>query len=209
MTILEQPLQTRVDAYLMRLRRSLGELPPEEINEILREIRSHILDRAEASGEMTDEKLANILKELGQPEDIGPLYQAEAMVARARSSFSPLLILRTTIRWATMSIAGMLALIFGLFGYGVGLALMISALLKPIFPDRIGAWASSNGFSIGMHDPSTRAVDVLGWWIIPVGIIGGALFVIGTTRFLRWLLRFASGKHLPVLRIKGIDQTIA
>ena len=48
MTILDQPLQTRVDTYLMRLRRSLGELPPEEVNDILREIRSHILDRAES-----------------------------------------------------------------------------------------------------------------------------------------------------------------
>jgi hypothetical protein len=61
MTTFEQPQQTRIDTCLMRLRRSLGELPPEEVNEILREIRSHLLDRAEASGELTDEKLARIL----------------------------------------------------------------------------------------------------------------------------------------------------
>ena len=34
-----QKLQEKIDAYLMQLRRSLGELPPEEVNEILREIR--------------------------------------------------------------------------------------------------------------------------------------------------------------------------
>jgi uncharacterized membrane protein len=205
MTILDQPLQTRVDAYLMRLRRSLGELPPEEVSEILREIRSHILDRAAASGEMTDEKLAAILKELGQPEDIGPLYQADAMVARARSSFSPSLILRTTARWATMSIAGFVSFILGLFGYGMALGLIIAAVMKPIMPDRVGAWASNNGFTIGVQDSAVRSVDVLGWWMIPVGLIGGAMFLIGTTRFLRWMLRYASGKRLPVLRAESVN----
>ncbi len=113
--------QTRIDAYLMKLRRSLGELPSEDVNDILREIRSHILDRAEASGELTNEKLVQILKDLGRPEDIGPLYQAEALVTRARSSFSPTLILRTTMRWAMMSIVGFLAFLSGLMGYGLAL----------------------------------------------------------------------------------------
>ena len=45
--------QTRIDAYLMKLRRSLGDLRPEDVNEILREIRGHILERAEAIGEVT------------------------------------------------------------------------------------------------------------------------------------------------------------
>src|SRR4029077_254612 len=102
----DMPLQTRIDTYLMRLRRSLGELPAEEVNEILREIRSHIFERAARDGELTDQKLMTILRELGQPEDIGPLYQAEAMVARARSSFSPSLIFSTTLRWAMRSFVG-------------------------------------------------------------------------------------------------------
>lgn len=205
MTILDQPLQTRIDTYLMRLRRSLGELPPEEVNDILREIRSHILDRAEASGELTDDKLARILKELGQPEDIGPLYQADAMVARARSSFSPLLILRTTIRWAMISIVGFITFIVGLFGYGVAAGLIISAVMKPILPDRVGAWLSPHGFTIGVSDAMPAATDVLGWWLIPVGLIGGAIFLIATTRFLRWMLRYASRQHLPVLRVERVN----
>jgi uncharacterized membrane protein len=205
MTILDQPLQTRVDTYLMRLRRSLGELPPEEVNDILREIRSHILDRAEASGELTDDKLAAILKELGQPEDIGPLYQADAMVARARSSFSPLLILRTTVRWAMISVVGFIAFLFGLFGYAMALGLIISAVMKPIMPDRVGAWLGPHGFTIGVMEGLPRGTDVLGWWLVPVGLIGGAMFLIATTRFLRWMLRYASGKHLPVLRVESVN----
>jgi uncharacterized membrane protein len=86
--------QAKIDAYLAQLRRSLGELPPEEVSEILREIRGHILERAEASGELNDERLVAILKALGRPEEIAPLYQAESLMARARTSLSPSLLLR-------------------------------------------------------------------------------------------------------------------
>ncbi len=55
-------LKRRIDAYLSELRRCLGELPPEEVDEILQEIRGHILERAEASGELTEKRLVAILK---------------------------------------------------------------------------------------------------------------------------------------------------
>ena len=50
-----EKLQRRIDAYLEELRRCLGELPPQEVNEILQEIRGHIFERAEASGELTED----------------------------------------------------------------------------------------------------------------------------------------------------------
>src|SRR5260221_1885284 len=125
MTSYDQPIQTRIDAYLMRLRRSLGELPPEDVNDILREIRGHILERAEAAGATTDEALMRILRELGQPEDIGPLYQADVMVARARSSLSPSLMLRTTMRWGMRSFLGFVVFLSALLGYGTALGFLV------------------------------------------------------------------------------------
>jgi len=188
--ITSQSMQARIDAYLMNLRRTLGELPPEEVNEILREIRGHILERAEAAGDLSDERLVAILKALGRPEDIGPLYQAESLIARARSSFSPSLILRTTLRWAMVSVFGCVAFLAGMVGYVSAAAFFVIAVLKPIFPDRVGAWLEPHGFSMGIHE-GAGSVDVLGWWIIPVSLIGGVAFLVGTSRFLRWLLRFA------------------
>jgi uncharacterized membrane protein len=183
-------LQTRIDTYLMRLRRSLGELPPEEVSEILREIRSHILERAEASGELTNEKLVQILRELGQPEDIGPLYQADALVTRARASFSPSLIFRTTVRWAMVSFLGFVVFLAGLLGYGSSLAFFFCAVAKPFQPDRVGLWLHHTGFTFGTTN-LPQAQELLGWWIIPVSLVLGALFLLLTTRFLRWMLRFA------------------
>jgi uncharacterized membrane protein len=196
-TSLDLDLQTRIDAYLMNLRRSLGELPAEDVNDILREIRGHILERAEAAGELTDEEIVAILRALGKPEDIGPLYQAEAMVARARASFSPTLILRTVLRWAMKSAVGFAVFIVGLTGYGMALSFLVSALMKPIFPDHVGAWLGDGGFSMGMMVPAPHRTEILGWWIIPIGLVAGTLLIIATTRFLRWMLRFAARR--PVL----------
>ena len=44
----EMSARARIDAYLVRLRSALGRIPPEEADDILREIRGHIVERAEA-----------------------------------------------------------------------------------------------------------------------------------------------------------------
>ncbi|MGE5412723.1 MAG: HAAS signaling domain-containing protein [Syntrophomonadaceae bacterium] len=184
-------LQQRIDAYLMQLRQSLGELPPDEVSEILKEIRGHILERAEASGELTEERLVAILKALGSPEQIAPLYQADALVTRARGSLSPRVVMRGIHRWSTVSAWGFVLFVVGVVGYATGAALALAGLLKIFAPDRIGAWVGPhNLFDIGVNnDPAAR--DVLGWWLVPLGLIGGPALVFATTRALRWTLRFA------------------
>ena len=186
-----EKLQQRIDSYLMQLRRSLGELPPDEVSEILKEIRGHILERAEASGELTEERLVAILKALGSPEQIAPLYQADALVARARSSLSPRVVMRGIHRWSTLSIWGFVLFVLGIVGYATGAALTLSGVLKIFAPSQIGAWVGPHEIlNIGVtSDPAAR--DVLGWWLVPVGLIGGPALIIATTRALRWTLRFA------------------
>jgi uncharacterized membrane protein len=183
-------LQTRIDAYLMQLRRSLGELPQPEVADILQEIRGHILERAEAAGNLTEERLAEILKALGRPEDIAPLYQAEALMARARTSFSPTLLLKGALRWAMLSVRGFGLFVVALLGYGLALGLLAGGFGKMIAPHQIGAWVSPGSFSIGTTS-NGAAHDMLGWSLVPVGLIGGTLALVATTWILRWALGFA------------------
>lgn len=183
-------LQSRIDSYLAQLRRCLGELPPEEVRDILQEIRGHILDRAEASGELTEERLVAILKALGRPEEIAPLYQVDSVVAKARGSFSPRLVMRGIHRWSVVSGWGLVLFVLGVVGYATGFSLMLTGVLKIIWPHEVGAWVGPGKFSIGTNS-SLAAHDVLGWWLVPVGLGLGALVVVGTTRLLRWTLRFA------------------
>ena len=184
-------LQEKIDAYLMQLRRSLGELPPEEVTEILQEIRGHILERTEASGELTEERLAAILKALGRPDDIAPLYQADTLMTRARSSLSPRVVMRGVHRWSTVSVRGLVLFVLGVAGYATGAALILAGVGKIFAPSQIGAWVGPHAlFNIGVNnDPAAR--DVLGWWLVPVGLVGGSALFMATTRVLRWTLRFA------------------
>jgi uncharacterized membrane protein len=183
-------LQRRIDAYLAELRRCLGELPPEEVHDILQEIRGHILERTEASGELTEERLVDILKALGRPDEIAPLYQVDSVVAKARISLSPRVVLRGIHRWSVVSGWGLVLFVLGIVGYATGFSLALSAVAKIISPDKVGAWVGGGHFSIGtISDPGAR--DVLGWWLVPVGLALGTVIVLGTTRLLRWTLRFA------------------
>ena len=185
--------QARIDTYLMALRRSLGDLGAEDVNEILREIRGHILERTESSsGEVTNDRLVKIMSELGRAEDIGPLYQDAALVSRARSSLSPSLILRTTMRWGMTSLRGFSVFFAGLIGYGMALGFLVCAILKPFLPNQVGAWISPAGFSMGAVAASPHAHEILGWWIIPFALAAAALSLVLTTRTLRWTLRFAT-----------------
>lgn len=191
---LDPRTESRIESYLANLRRYLRELPPEEATDILLEIRSHIIDRAEAAGDLSDERVVQILQALGRPEEIGPLYESEAMINRARVSFSPFLILRTTLRWGMRSALGFAVFLVGLFGYCLSFGLLACAILKPIVPQNVGLWLRPNGlftFGVifGVSHEGMR--ELLGWWMIPVGIVGSAVFLVVTTRLLRVLLRYA------------------
>jgi uncharacterized membrane protein len=194
---IDPALQERIDAYLMRLRRALVDVPPEEISEIVRELQGHILERAEATDPLNEAALTRILDALGNPEDIGSLYHSRAMVARARASTSPLLILMTTLRWAGKSLGGLAAFSFGLFGYTVGICSVVGAILKWFHPDRVGLWVGPQiwNLSMGVLTVAERAREhaheVLGWRLIPIGLIVGPVILILTTLILRWTLRFA------------------
>jgi hypothetical protein len=197
---IEPALQRRIDDYLARLRRALVDLPPEEVVDIVREIHGHIVERAESMDLLDDAALTGILGALGNPQDIGSLYQSRAMVARARASGSPLLILRTTVRWAGKSIAGLAMSLFAVFGYFAGVCWVIGSILKFFHPDRVGLWVGPHMWNLSMgaltvaERTRQHATEVLGWWLVPIGFIVGPLFLILTTLILRWALRFAFPK---------------
>jgi hypothetical protein len=182
----------RIDAYLVRLRSALGRVPVEEPDDILREIRGHIVERAEAARGTEGSTIERILEEMGRPEDIGSLYRTEALVARARATFSPMLILGTTVRWAMKTVLGFIAFVLGLIGYGIGLALIGCAVLKPFSPTYIGLWVNQHGVQLATPHFPGQGPELLGWWAVPIDLVPGTLAVVGTTLFLRWMLRFAS-----------------
>jgi hypothetical protein len=188
----QQALQGRIEDYLIRLRHSLGNISSQSIDEILLEIRGHIMERVEYVGAIDDAKLTTILTALGRPEDIGSLYRTYALVTLARVTFSPILIFRTTIHWAKNTVLGFVAFMLGLTGYCLGLSLIACALLKPLFPKNIGLWIHPHGVELATPNGRDLGPELMGWWIIPTAFVVGILMVVGVTMLLRWMLRFAS-----------------
>lgn len=183
--------QRQIESYLAALRKQLDGLPAEDVEEILQELRGHIAERVkETESGQSAAGVAQLLDQFGTPQQIGSLYRAEALAASARAGFSPALIVRATLRVASRTGVGFLALMAGFVGYVLGGALIICAILKPFLPAYVGLWINPGGMVLGAEMPQPHGQELLGWWLIPYGLGVGLAFLIGTTVFLRWMLRF-------------------
>jgi len=187
----------RVEDYLERLRKALSGLRREAVSEIVEELRSHILEKAALGGEgseVTPAAVENVLAALGSPEELAAQYQADDLLERAGRGWSPLLLLRGLLRWASLSAAGVFVLVGCVVGYFLGVSFLLCAILKPLHPQTAGLWrladeAHSYSLRLGFGTIPVGSTELLGWWIVPLGLlIGGGLCFL-TTQITLWCAR--------------------
>jgi hypothetical protein len=187
--------QQKIDTYLNTLRRLLRGMNEADSREIVEELRSHILDRAAASGEVTPAAVAQVLTALGSPEDIASQYLTDDLLKRAQVNRSPWLILRSLFRWASLSFAGFWILMISLLMYFLAGSLSLCALLKPIHPTTAGLWlipdssATVLSLRLGFGAVPVNGRELLGWWIIPLGLILAMGLVFANLHFGLWCIR--------------------
>jgi hypothetical protein len=188
--------QQRIDAYLGRLRRCLRGMNDEDARDIVEELRGHITEKASARGEMTAATVDAVLVALGSAEELASQYKTDELLSRAAVSRSPVHILESLFRWASLSIAGFFVLLTSIVGYFLGGAFMWCGVLKIIHPQTAGLWAfgDSTGnleisLRLGFGSAPAGGRDVLGWWILPIGLVVGCGLVMLTTRFALWCAR--------------------
>jgi hypothetical protein len=180
-----------LETYLGRLEAALAALPADERREILLETRSHVLERTRRA---PTQRLPDLLAELGAPEayacqflpDDAPAARATPPGRRGSTTLVGLAEL-TTRGWRALP----LLLVFGA-AYalaGIVLLFVLGELVDPIgtgvFVDprpggksRIHVLVSSDG---------APGRDVLGRWLLPIGLaIAGAIHLV-----VRALLRLA------------------
>jgi hypothetical protein len=130
-------------------------------------------------------------------------YVTDNLLARAEVSRSPLRILESLFRWASLSVAGFFVLLGSILGYFVGGAFMWCAVLKLIHPQSAGLWVARDStgdfqffLRMGFGTPPVGARDVLGWWVMPIGLLAGCGLVILTTRFALWCAQQYRKSHV-------------
>ncbi len=196
----------RIETYLTRLRVRLCGISESDVREIVEEVRSHILDKVNLSGEVTAGAVDATLVALGIPEELAREYMTDSLLARAEVSRSPVRILGSLFRWASLSVAGFLVFLSSAVGYFLGVALILCALLKPLHPQNAGLWTYSDGaggvttsLRLGFASAPAGGRDVLGWWIVPIGLALGCALVMLTTRFALWCVRqYRRSRVLPM-----------
>ncbi len=198
----DERVESEIRRYTARLRRSLGSLQVREVDDIVLEIEGHIAERL-TGVEDRPAVAAEVFEALGDPEELAARYLTESVLAQGRASQSPLELLKALQRWAMEGIFGLVVFLVGILGYGLATALVVVAVLKPFYPHHVGLWSRppdllAFGFVSG---PPAAQYEVLGWWIIPIGLVVGCLLWLGMTRFLGSLLRryraFASPLQAP------------
>jgi hypothetical protein len=187
--------EARVRGYLFVLGRSLrAALPRHVAVDALSEIESHIRERVAQAEALPNEEAAleRVLALLGPPLRVAQAYSAEMAVDEALATGGLAATGRAVWRLATMTIRGFFVAVALFAGYAVGASLLITALLKPIFPDNVGLFVRDGiPFAFGVNFPARAGFEVWGgYWVIPIGGFLGLTLLVGTHRaagrFLAW-----------------------
>jgi uncharacterized membrane protein len=182
--------EPQINDYLARLRASLTGMSVSEREDIVEEIHMHIRERCGDA----QTRLDTVLAGLGPANELAQQYRTGLLLQQARTSISPVLILRAALRWAATGVEGFVVFVIALIGYATGGVFILLALLKPFFPANTGLWVGPGQFNFSfrlgatMTNPAPPVHEVLGWWLIPVCLIIGSLSLALTTKLLQFLM---------------------
>lgn len=180
-----------IEDYFSQLDAKMSDLPAADRQEFARELRAHVFDRLEQITVASENDCRSVLKALGTPEEIARQYRLERIMSRSVWKTSPLAILRTTFRWALSGAQGFVVFMVASTGYAFAACFYLGALLKPFYPRNVGFFVSRDGCLTLADWPLPHGVAVLDSYFIPLSVLLGFLFTLGTTVLIRSIMRHA------------------
>lgn len=178
--------ESRIESYLVRVQAALRGIPEREIDDILRELRSHIADLSGPDGRGADAAL----RSLGDPVNLARTYRAENQMVRAECSGSPLVILQGLRHVSQSRLGQIIATSLYLFAY-INVGVLWAAAIEKLFaPSRGGLWYVPGDWSsitlVIEGNPPAGAREVLGWWLVPIAVLVGWALKMVTDRIAQW-----------------------
>jgi hypothetical protein len=177
--------ERNLNDYLAEVRAGLRTFSPSLAEEIIRELRSHIYECTQSEGELTEDGVAAALGRLGPPGAFAAGYVAEWGIGRGENPPSPRPRGRNLAGWVAAGPAGAFLLSGSCLGYFLAAALSLCAIRKLFAPDRAGLWSMSDGLSLrlGFGAAPPDGAELLGWSIVPLGLLTGISLLFLTARF--------------------------
>jgi hypothetical protein len=180
---------SKIESYLARVRAALRGMPEREMDDTLRELRSHVVDLA-GEGETSVDAA---LQSLGDPVDLAKTYRSNNDLARAECSGSPLAILQG-LRHASRSAIGRVTVGTCYFlGYFNVVTLWAAAIEKLLEPSRTGLWHTPGDLwsfkLVTFGAAPAGANEVLGWWLVPAAVAAGWVLRYGVDQTALWWIR--------------------
>ncbi len=175
---------SRLSDYARKLRWALSVLPEGDRDDIVAEMRSHVLDRLD-----TAVSIEEALRALGDPDAYAKEFNDSYAVSAALSSRRT----RDLIGALLQGGAGSLTVT------GVGLVIVTAwaaaalvaflAVLKIRDPTHIGLWSGQHFFFLGVIDDPSTGRELLGLWITPLALVCVVTAWIITRSLSIWALR--------------------
>lgn len=177
------------NAYIEHVKRVVSDLPSDDVEDLVNEIDSHIF---EAFNDIKDigsekERIEMVIKNLGSPESYLKPIIAEKELHRAVNKYNVIGILKGI--WSTILTGSQYALLSLMYIFILSAGVIIIA--KILFPHKTGLFVNEGHF-IGLGfiaQINSNAVDLLGYWLIPImfGVI--IIFYFFITFLLKQILR--------------------
>jgi uncharacterized membrane protein len=174
--------------YLVKVSAGLKQIGEDQKKEILAEIDSHLRERIEElRAESESHPVERAISGLGDPAALASEFVSEARTKGGIHSYAPWTLLRKAARLARTGTKGLFIFLIGLMGYGLTIAGLVAALLKPFIP-QMGFWVGSWGFVWGVKPDAVPGHELLGRYFILASIALSFVFGSTTTLVLRRLI---------------------
>ncbi|MGH9763055.1 MAG: hypothetical protein ACREAC_19700, partial [Blastocatellia bacterium] len=101
-------------------------------------------------------------------------------------------VLRAALRWASLSVAGIFGFLGVLTGYGLAAAFGLCAVSKIFNANNAGLWRLNGDdftLKLGLGPPPPGGHELLGWWIVPIGLVASVVLILLTTEITRFAIR--------------------
>ena len=184
--LIKDPTAWRIwDQYFKRTNYVLNELPREQREEINKEIAEKIYANFTMDGAFDDaHRMLDAVESLGEPEEYLKSIISDIKLSRILSRYNPVNIIRSIFH---SPFTGFREFCFSALigiGYLFLLALFFFSLLK-IFIPGTGIYIESNGALFIGFSARPDSTELLGYWLIPAGMILSLVIYIALTNILK------------------------